>query len=74
MTEAFPATAPKLGLYPVVDSVLWIERLLAAGVRTLQLRIKDGDDRQIEAAVRDAIARQTVRRAAVYQRLLALSD
>lgn len=56
MTEAFPATAPKLGLYPVVDSVLWIERLLAAGVRTLQLRIKDGDDRQIEAAVRDAIA------------------
>ena len=30
MTEAFPATAPKLGLYPVVDSVLWIERLLAA--------------------------------------------
>ncbi len=56
MTEPFPATAPKLGLYPVVDSVLWIERLLAAGVRTLQLRIKDGDDRQIEAAVRDAIA------------------
>lgn len=56
MTEAFPATAPKLGLYPVVDSVLWIERLLAAGVRTLQLRIKDGDDRQIEVAVRDAIA------------------
>lgn len=56
MTNAFPATAPQLGLYPVVDSVQWIERLLDAGVRTLQLRIKDCQDHEVEEAVRDAIA------------------
>ena len=37
----FPAVPFRLGLYPVVDSVAWIERLLDAGVRTIQLRIKD---------------------------------
>lgn len=31
---------PWLGLYPVVDSAEWVERVLAAGVRTVQLRIK----------------------------------
>ncbi|ORM60781.1 thiamine phosphate synthase [Pantoea rodasii] len=56
MTDAFPATAPKLGLYPVVDSVEWIARLLEAGVRTLQLRIKDCQDHEVEDAVREAIA------------------
>ena len=56
MTDAFPATAPKLGLYPVVDSVEWIAHLLEAGVRTLQLRIKDCQDHEVEDAVREAIA------------------
>lgn len=56
MTDAFPATAPKLGLYPVVDSVEWIARLLEAGVRTIQLRIKDCQDDEVEDAVREAIA------------------
>ena len=37
---AFPATAPRLGLYPVVDSPDWIERLLEMGVCTLQLRMQ----------------------------------
>ena len=30
----------QLCLYPVVDSADWVERVLAAGVRTVQLRIK----------------------------------
>lgn len=30
-----------LGLYPVVDSVAWLEKLAELGVRTLQLRIKN---------------------------------
>ena len=54
--SAFPATVSRLGLYPVVDSVEWIERLLDAGVRTLQLRIKDQSDEAAEAAVAQAIA------------------
>ncbi|MFT4272894.1 MAG: thiamine phosphate synthase [Pantoea sp.] len=56
MTAAFPSTAPRLGLYPVVDSVEWIARLLEAGVRTIQLRIKDCEDHEVEEAVREAIA------------------
>lgn len=30
----FPPVPFRLGLYPVVDSAQWIERLLDAGVRT----------------------------------------
>ncbi|WP_066963154.1 thiamine phosphate synthase [Microbulbifer sp. Q7] len=44
----------RLGLYPVVDSVDWIEKLAEEGVRTLQLRIKHPDTdlrEQIERAV-----------------------
>lgn len=54
--DAFPATAPRLGLYPVVDSVEWIERLLDTGVRTLQLRIKDQPDEVVEPFIIRAIA------------------
>ncbi|HEY2454920.1 MAG TPA: thiamine phosphate synthase [Scandinavium sp.] len=52
----FPAVPRRLGLYPVVDSVEWIARLLEAGVRTLQLRIKDKTDDEVEADVIAAIA------------------
>lgn len=56
MNAPFPATAPRLGLYPVVDSVEWIARLLEAGVRTIQLRIKDQQDEAVEPAIVEAIA------------------
>lgn len=52
----FPAMPRRLGLYPVVDSVEWIARLLEAGVRTIQLRIKDKQDHEVEADVAAAIA------------------
>ena len=52
----FPSVPFRLGLYPVVDSVEWIQRLLEAGVRTLQLRIKDKRDEEVEADVIAAIA------------------
>ncbi|RIQ17212.1 thiamine phosphate synthase, partial [Salmonella enterica] len=52
----FPPVPFRLGLYPVVDSVTWVERLLAAGVRTIQLRIKDKRDDDVEADVVAAIA------------------
>lgn len=54
--NAFPTTPPRLGLYPVVDNVEWIERLLNAGVRTLQLRIKNQPDEAVEPAIVQAIA------------------
>jgi thiamine-phosphate pyrophosphorylase len=52
----FPPVPFRLGLYPVVDSVTWIERLLQAGVKTLQLRIKDKRDEDVEPDVANAIA------------------
>ncbi|TDT50780.1 thiamine-phosphate diphosphorylase [Enterobacter sp. AG5470] len=52
----FPPVPFRLGLYPVVDSVEWIARLLEAGVRTLQLRIKDKRDPEVEDDVATAIA------------------
>lgn len=51
----FPPVPLRLGLYPVVDSVEWIERLLEAGVKTLQLRIKDKRDEEVESDVIAAI-------------------
>ncbi|TNV12468.1 thiamine phosphate synthase [Buttiauxella sp. B2] len=53
--SAFPAVPQHLGLYPVVDSVEWIARLLNAGVRTIQLRIKDKQDEDVEADIVAAI-------------------
>jgi len=54
---AFPALRdPALGVYAVVDSAAWVRRVLAAGIRTVQLRIKDPYDPTLEAQVREAIA------------------
>lgn len=52
----FPTVPFRLGLYPVVDSVAWIARLLDVGVRTLQLRIKDKRDEEVEEDIIAAIA------------------
>ncbi|ROW58773.1 thiamine phosphate synthase [Cronobacter malonaticus] len=56
MEPLFAPVPRRLGLYPVVDSVEWVTRLLEAGVRTLQLRIKDKTDAEVEADVAAAIA------------------
>ncbi|KMW71028.1 thiamine-phosphate pyrophosphorylase [Photorhabdus luminescens subsp. luminescens] len=51
----FAPTKYKLGLYPVVDSLEWISRLLKAGVTTIQLRIKDRPEDQVEEEIQQAI-------------------
>lgn len=53
-TEFLPCEP--LGLYPVVDSAAWIKRLLALGVKTIQLRIKDIDEAALEREIIDAVA------------------
>ncbi|MBW8831134.1 MAG: thiamine phosphate synthase [Burkholderiales bacterium] len=51
-TGAFePLVTPRLGLYAIVDSADWVERLLAAGARTLQLRIKQDASHQVSQEV-----------------------
>jgi thiamine-phosphate pyrophosphorylase len=42
--------------YPVVDSVVWVKRLAALGVGTIQLRAKDLPHAQALAVVREALA------------------
>lgn len=44
------------GLYAVVDSAEWVERVLAAGVRIVQLRIKDPSHPRLREEVRRAVA------------------
>lgn len=51
----FASTEKRLGLYPVVDSVEWIKRLLKTGVTTLQLRIKDKQPDDVEQEIIEAI-------------------
>ncbi len=56
-TRAFPTIdKAKFNLYPVVDDVNWIEHLLKLGVRTVQLRIKDPKQGDLEAQIIRAIA------------------
>ncbi|MDC2888891.1 thiamine phosphate synthase [Psychrosphaera sp. G1-22] len=45
----------KLGLYPVVDNLAWIERLLKAGIKTIQYREKILTGRDLEQSVIQAI-------------------
>jgi hydroxymethylpyrimidine kinase/phosphomethylpyrimidine kinase/thiamine-phosphate diphosphorylase len=37
----FPACPPRLGIYPVVESYDWVEKLVNEGIETIQLRVKD---------------------------------
>lgn len=51
-----PLSHPALGVYAVVDSAAWVQRVLAAGIRTVQLRIKDPQDPTLAAQVQQSIA------------------
>ncbi len=54
--EGFPSVSNKdLNIYPVVDSVAWIQRLLELGVKTVQLRIKESDYSGLEEDIQAAI-------------------
>ncbi|MCR3755277.1 MAG: thiamine phosphate synthase [Sodalis sp. Psp] len=45
----------RLGLYPIVDSLAWLVRMLDVGVTTVQLRIKDRSETQIDADIEAAV-------------------
>jgi len=53
---AFPAIDNnRLGIYPVVDSVEWLKKLIPLGIKTIQLRIKDKPPEAVEANLIEAI-------------------
>ena len=46
--------AMSLGLYPVVDSIEWLQKLLPLGVKTIQLRVKNLPDTELETIIAKA--------------------
>jgi hydroxymethylpyrimidine kinase / phosphomethylpyrimidine kinase / thiamine-phosphate diphosphorylase len=58
--QDIPAFAPlsdaALGLYAIVDSAAWVRRVTDAGVRTVQLRIKDAAHPRLRDEIRESIA------------------
>ncbi|WP_191602944.1 thiamine phosphate synthase [Marinomonas algicola] len=63
----FPEIASSsLGLYPVVDSPVWIERLLKAGIKTIQLRVKDPDSSTLDQDIKQSIELGKTYRAQVF--------
>ena len=51
-----PLAQAEMGLYPVVDSVAWLRRLLPLGINTIQLRIKTTHQQLLSAEIAAAIA------------------
>jgi hydroxymethylpyrimidine kinase / phosphomethylpyrimidine kinase / thiamine-phosphate diphosphorylase len=45
----------KIGLYPIVDSSLWVEKLLMQGVKCIQLRIKKANELLLEKEIRRSV-------------------
>ncbi|GAA0817627.1 thiamine phosphate synthase [Colwellia asteriadis] len=45
----------QLGLYPVIDSLYWLKRLLPLGLEIIQLRIKNVTNEQLERIIVEAI-------------------
>ena len=56
LPKAFPnCNKPLLGLYPVVDRAEWLKTLAAAGVSTIQLRVKDLQGDRLEKEIQQAV-------------------
>lgn len=45
-----------LGLYPVVDSIEWLEKLLPLGINTIQLRVKDVPADELDGLIAEAVS------------------
>jgi hydroxymethylpyrimidine kinase/phosphomethylpyrimidine kinase/thiamine-phosphate diphosphorylase len=45
----------KLGLYPVIDSLYWLKRLLPLGLEIIQLRIKNKAEVELDAIIAEAV-------------------
>lgn len=49
------ADKDKLGLYPVIDSLYWLERLLPLGLNIIQLRVKNKSEEELEDIIAKAV-------------------
>ncbi|AZQ86394.1 thiamine phosphate synthase [Colwellia sp. Arc7-635] len=49
------ADEQKLGLYPVIDSLEWLERLLPLNLNIIQLRIKNKSSKELDSIIEKAV-------------------
>ena len=52
----FPRCPAVLGLYAVVPDAKWVERVISAGIRTVQLRAKSADPAVLRSEIKQAVA------------------
>lgn len=52
----FPVIKERLGIYPVVNSIDWLQKCLAEGVKTIQLRVKNMEPQALDTMVQQAAA------------------
>lgn len=53
--DALDLGEKKLGLYPVIDSLYWLKRLLPLGLEIIQLRVKNVSPSELEQIISEAI-------------------
>lgn len=46
----------KLGLYPVIDSLYWLKRLLPLNLNIIQLRVKNKSEAELDEIIAEAVA------------------
>ena len=56
----------KLGLYPIVDSSAWVAKLLLAGVKVIQLRIKDRQPAEIAQEIQRSVSLARANKATLF--------
>jgi thiamine-phosphate pyrophosphorylase len=64
--ESFPGCPEQLGLYAVMPSARWIDRVLDLGVPTAQLRLKDAQPAALAAEIAQSVAAGRRRKASVF--------
>jgi hydroxymethylpyrimidine kinase/phosphomethylpyrimidine kinase/thiamine-phosphate diphosphorylase len=53
--NALNLAGKKLGLYPVIDSLYWLKRLLPLGLEIIQLRVKNLSEDELERVIFEAV-------------------
>ncbi|PKG85063.1 thiamine phosphate synthase [Colwellia sp. 75C3] len=53
--NALNLAGKKLGLYPVIDSLYWLKRLLPLGLEIIQLRVKNLSENELEQVIMKAV-------------------
>lgn len=54
-TPAFARLSQSIGLYPVLDDISWLKRLLPLGLHTVQLRLKNKTEQELRAQISAAV-------------------